>query len=251
MMIKDLRFDLPLLSLFPWIFLYGRPKARYMIKHPEKYSDQDKFDFGMKVIDKIKKRARVKTLVYGVENIPSDETVIFYSNHQGKYDALGVLRAMPGRASSVLWDYKTANRIIAHEMSGLVSAVLIDLKTMKGKAKGILDCIEKVRSGSNLLVFPEGFTDATKGNRVSDFQTGCFACSLKTKTTIVPVTIYDSYKAMNGNNIFKRITTQVHFLKPIRYEDYKELSKQELSDMVRHRIVDKLDSIAYNTTRTA
>lgn len=249
-MIKDLRFDLPLGSLFPWIFLYARPKARYMIRHPEKYSVQDKFDFGMKVIDKIKKRARVDTLVYGSDNIPDGEPVVFYSNHQGKYDALGVLRAMPGKASSVLWDYKTADRIIAHEMSGLVSAVLIDLKSMKGKVKGIIECIEKVQSGSNLLMFPEGFTDATKGNRIGEFQTGCFACSLKTHTTIVPVTIYDSYKAMNGNNIFKHVTTQVHFLPPIRYEEYREMNKQELSDLVRNRIVDKLALIDYNTPRT-
>ena len=242
-MAKDLRFSLPLGSLFPWIFLYARPKARYMMRHPEKYNDQDKFDFGMRVIDKIKHRARVKTLVYGRDNVPRDETVVYYSNHQGKFDALGILRAMNYEPTSVLWDKKTSNRIIATEMSFLVCAVQIDLETMKGKAQGIIEAIDLVKSGRDMLIFPEGYTDPTKCNRLGEFQSGCFACSLKTHTTIVPIAIYDSYKAMNGNNIFKTVTVQVHFLDPIRYEEYKDLNKQELSDLVKSRIEAKIEEL--------
>ena len=163
--------------------------------------------------------------------------------HQGKYDALAILRNMDDIPCAPLWELKAADRILAHEMAYLVNAVLIDLESMKGKAKGIVDAIEQIKTGSNMLIFPEGKTNPDKGNALGEFQSGCFACSLKTKTTIVPVAIYDSYKAMNGNDVFARVTAQVHFLDPIRYDEYKDLNKQELCELVKNRIQAKLDEI--------
>ena len=241
--IKDLRFSVPIAMMLPWIFCYSRVRTRYMMKHPDKYSVQDRYDFGMKVIDHIAKHARVKTIVTGRDKVPKDETCVFYSNHQGKYDALAILRNMDDIPCAPLWELKAADRILAHEMAYLVNAVLIDLESMKGKAKGIVDAIEQIKTGSNMLIFPEGKTNPEKENALGEFQSGCFACSLKTKTTIVPVAIYDSYKAMNGNDVFARVTAQVHFLDPIRYDEYKDLNKQELCELVKNRIQAKLNEI--------
>lgn len=242
-MIKDLRFDLTVASLGLYCLLYAMPKTRYMNRHREKYSDQDLFDFGMDVMNTIRRHSRTTTIAYNNEIIPQDETVVFYANHQGKYDAVGILSSMGGKASSVLWEQKRADRLLAREMAILVQAVLIDLESMKGKVKGIVEAIEKIKSGSNMLIFPEGKTDPTKKNALGEFQSGCFACSLKTKTTIVPVAIYDSYKAMNGNSLIHHVTTQVHFLEPIRYEQYKDMSKQELCDLVEKVISEKMATL--------
>lgn len=59
---------------------------------------------------------------------------------------------------------------------------------------------------------------------------------------MVPVVIYDSYKAMNSNT-FEKVITQVHFLKAIFYEEYGSLTKQQLADLVKSRIADKLEEI--------
>lgn len=242
-MIKDLRFDLTVGSLAFYVFGYAIHKTRYMSRHREKYTNQELFDFGCDIMNTVRRHARVDNAVFGRENIPENETVVFYSNHQGKYDAMGILLGMGGKASSVLWDRKRADRILAREMSFLAQAVLIDLETMKGKAQGIVDAINLVKQGNNMLVFPEGKTDPTKGNKLGEFQSGCFSISMKTKTTIVPVVIWDSYKAMNGNKLLHRVTVQIHFLEPIRYEEYAEMTKQEISDLVESRIAAKLDEL--------
>ncbi|MCR4595810.1 MAG: 1-acyl-sn-glycerol-3-phosphate acyltransferase [Lachnospiraceae bacterium] len=247
--IKDLRFSVPIAVMLPWIFCYSKVRTRYMMNHPDKYSIQDRYDFGMKVIDHIAKHARVTTLVTGRENVPTGETVVFYSNHQGKYDALGILRNMDNIPCAPLWEMKAADRLLAHEMAYLVNAVLIDLESLKGKAKGIVDAIEQIKAGGNMLIFPEGKTDPDKGNALGEFQAGCFACSLKTHTTIVPVAIYDSYKAMNGNNIFDRVRVQIHFLDPIRYDEYKDMNKQEIADLIKGRIAEKLEEIEFGPER--
>ena len=242
-MIKDLRFDIPVASLFFYVFGYAIHKTRYISKHRDKYSTQDMFDFGCDIMNTVRRHAWTTTDAYGQENIPQDETAVFYSNHQGKYDALGILTSMNGKPCSVLWEKKRADRILAREMAFLSQAVLIDLETMKGKAKGIVDAIGLIKEGNNMLVFPEGKTEPTKGNKLGEFQTGCFAISMKTKTTIVPTVIWDSFKAMNGNKIFKHVTTQVHFLEPIPYSEYENLNKQELSNLVEARISEKLKEL--------
>ena len=54
--------------------------------------------------------------------------------------------------------------------------------------------------------------------------------------------VYDSYKSMNSDT-FEKVTTQVHYLTPIPYEEYKELKKPEISELVKSHIAAKLEEI--------
>jgi len=245
-MIKDLRFDLSVASLFFYVFGFAIHKTRYIAKHQERYSTKEKFDFGCDIMNTVRRHALTTTHYEGQENFDDSENYVFYSNHQGKYDALGILLGMKGIPSSVLWDKKRADRILAREMSFLSSAVLIDLETMKGKAKGIIDATNHVKNGGNMLVFPEGMTDPKKQNKLGEFQTGCFAISQKTNTTIIPTVIWDSFKSMNGNNIFYHAHTWVYYLEPIKPSEYEGMTKQDLCDLVKKRIADKLDELEAN-----
>ena len=38
------------------------------------------------------------------------------------------------------------------------------------------------------------------------------------------------------NNTIKKVKVQIHYLKPIEYEEYKELSTNELAQLVQKRI---------------
>ena len=39
------------------------------------------------------------------------------------------------------------------------------------------------------------------------------------------------------------ITTQVHYLEPIYYEEYKDMKSKEIAELVKQRIQDKISSI--------
>ena len=69
----------------------------------------------------------------------------------------------------------------------------------------------------------------------SEFRAGSFKCATKVKAPIVPVAIIDSYKPF-GINSLRSVKTQVHFLKPISYEEYGEMTTQEISQLVKSRI---------------
>lgn len=236
----NLRFYWTVTQSLPYA-TYVVPKAEYMSKHPEKYSRQDCFDFARHLFKYIKRKCYTVTEVYGRENIPDTDNCVFYSNHEGKYDAVGILDAME-RPCSVLWERKQSRIIIAKQVCDLLNGVTIDLNDMRDKVRAIARMTDRLKSGYNMLVFPEGGYNDEKKNSLTEFQSGCFACAFRAKSTVVPVTIYDSYKALNSDT-FEKVTTQVHFLNPINYSEYKDMTKNQLMNLVKDKISERLKNI--------
>lgn len=220
--------------------LFTVPLANYVINHKEIYSAEQRFELARRMINHMRRCSRTATRVYGKENIPKEAGVIFYSNHQGKYDALGILLALE-RPCGVLWEKKQANRLLSKQVCRLLEGVDIDLGDPRDKVRSIHKVTDAVKAGRDFLIFPEGGYKNNR-NELQEFQSGCFACSLRSESPVVPVVIYDSYKAMNSNT-FEKVITQVHFLKAIFYEEYCSLTKQQLADLVKSRIAKKLEEI--------
>lgn len=220
--------------------LFTVPIANHVISHKEKYTEAQRFRLAYRMIDHMRRCSRTATRVYGMENIPREKGAIFYSNHQGKYDALGILLAL-NRPCGVLWEKKQANRLLSKQVCRLLEGVDIDLTDMRDKVRSIHRVTDAVKGGRDFLIFPEGgYTN--NHNELQQFQSGCFSCSLRSRGPVVPVVIYDSYKAMNSNT-FEKVITQVHFLKAVLYEEYGSLTKQQLAELVKCRIAEKLEEI--------
>jgi len=216
------------------------PVANYVIGHKEKYSAMQRFKLAYRMINHMRRCSRTATRVYGVENIPREKGSIFYSNHQGKYDALGILLALK-RPCGVLWEKKQANRLLSKQVCRLLEGVDIDLTDPRDKVRSIHKVTEAVKGGRDFLIFPEGgYTN--NHNELQQFQSGCFSCSLRSRGPVVPVVIYDSYRAMNSNT-FEKVITQVHFLKAILFEEYGSLTKQQVAELVKSRIAERLEEI--------
>ena len=236
----NLRFSSVVVRALPYSLFYAIPKANHMIKNKEQYSYEERCDFAYKIMDYMRKQSRTITKVFGRENIPEESPFILYSNHQGKYDALGILTAL-GKSCGVLWEERQAKKIMGRQVCGLIDGVPIDLTDMRAKVKAISKVTEQIKAGQNMLIFPEGGYN-NNGNNLQEFQAGCFQCALRSQAPIVPVTIFDSFRAMNGNT-FEKVTTQVHFLPPISFEKYGRMSKQEICEMVKNQIAGKLREI--------
>ena len=59
---------------------------------------------------------------------------------------------------------------------------------------------------------------------------------------VVPVALIDSYRVFNSFWLGP-VTTQVHYLPPIYYEEYKNMKTQELAALVKERIQEKIDEV--------
>lgn len=65
---------------------------------------------------------------------------------------------------------------------------------------------------------------------------------MKAKAPIVPVALIDSYKVFNSYTL-GRVTTQVHYLKPLFYEEYRNLKTIEIAKIVQARICEVIENI--------
>ena len=138
-------------------------------------------------------------------------------------------------------DDKRSHKPITTQFITLLKGSRLDRTNMKNQLKTVLDIIEQVKAGRRYIVFPEGGYYRNR-NEVNEFLPGAFKCSIKSRTPIVPVVLIDSYRPFELNSL-KKVRTQVHFLPPIPYEEYKDLNSREIAEKTRALIVAKIKEV--------
>ena len=113
-------------------------------------------------------------------------------------------------------------------------AYMLDREDVRQAMQVIIDVTKEVKKGRNYLIFAEG-TRSKNGNTVGTFKGGSFKSATKAQCPIVPVALIDSFKPFDTNSA-KPVTVQVHFLKPLEYEEYKDMKTTEIASLVQERI---------------
>lgn len=220
---------------------YLIPKMRKEADHPEKYSEEERYNLARYVIRLMKLSGAIRTKAFGTENLPEEGGYMMYPNHQGKYDALGIIYTHKNPCSLVM-DKAKSNTILVREFVDLVQGKRLDKKNVRQALTIINEVSEEVKKGKRYILFPEGGYEFNNRNKVCDFKAGSFKIALKTKAPIIPVALIDSYKVFNSFTLGP-VTTQVHYLKPILFEEYGHMKTQEIANMVRDRIQEKIDDV--------
>lgn len=223
----------------PFILFY-LCKAGYIERHTDRFTEEDRYRVAQKAVSIMQRNGFIHTDVYGAENLPKEGGYVMYSNHQGKYDALGIISGHP-TPCTVMIDDKRSHQIVTSQFITLLRGTRLDKSDMKSQLKSILDVVSEVKSGRRYIIFPEGGYDHNQ-NQVHDFLPGAFKCAMKSQSPIVPVALIDSYKPF-GINSLKPVRTQVHFLPPIFFEDYKEMNSKEIAEYTKKKITDVIDQI--------
>lgn len=224
------------------------PKMRRYVKHPERYSEEDCHALCKVMIAKVAKTARTTTSYFGMENLPAEGGYILYANHQGKYDALGIMWGLP-RPCRVLMDAKRSKMPIANEYVALVRGKRIDRGSVRQQVQCINEIGEEVRDGKVYLIFPEGGYRKDQNNVMNPFHSGCIRSATLSGRPIVPVALIDSYKPF-GIKGLSAVHTQVHFLPPIPYEEFAHRSAAEVAGMIQARIADRMEEVLGYSVRT-
>lgn len=222
----------------PFILFY-LCKAGYIERHTDRFTEEDRYKVAQKAVSIMQRNGFIHTDVYGTENLPKEGGYVMYSNHQGKYDTLGIMYSHP-RPCTVVIDAYRSKLPITDTFIDLVEGCRLDKRDMKTQLKAILEIAENVKKGRRYIIFPEGGYDNNR-NDLQEFMAGSFKCAVKAKAPIVPVAIIDSYKPF-GINSLRKVKTQVHFLEPIYYEEYEGMRTVEIAKLVKSRIGQVIDA---------
>ena len=115
---------------------------------------------------------------------------------------------------------------------------LFDVVALVTAWNKILCAVYKIEL-KNVLIFPEG-TRSRNGNVMGDWHGGSFKCAVKAKATIQPFAVIDTYRVLDEKGS-KPLRCQLHFLKPIPYEEYAGMKTNEIAAMVKARVQTCID----------
>lgn len=207
-------------------------------RNVDKYPEKERYQFLQKIVYRANKGGNVKIESYGTENIPKESGFILFPNHQGMYDMLALIDGCDHPLSVV--SKKEAQKIpLLRDIFKVVKALFMDREDVRQSMKIIMEVSKEVENGRNYVIFPEG-TRSKNGNIVGEFKGGSFKAATKTKCPIVPVALIDSFKPFDTNSI-KQVTVQVHYLKPLLYEEYKDMKTNDIAEEVKRRIVEVIE----------
>lgn len=216
---------------------YLIPKMRKMFQHPERYSEEERYRFAQKMINYMKASGKIRTEVYGCEHLPQEGGYVMFPNHQGKYDALGIIYAHEKPCSFVM-DKAKSYSFLVKEFVDMLGAKRLELDNVRQNLTIINEITEDVKKGRRYVLFSEGGYDQNK-NHVQQFKPGSFKCAMRARAPIVPVALIDSYKPFNSFSLGK-VVTKVVFLEPLFFEDYDGMKTPEIAKLVRGRIMDAM-----------
>lgn len=174
-----------------------------------------------------------KVEVVGAELIPSQGAVLFAANHQGNFDIPLLLGFVPGSKGFVAKIELKRFPLINIWMKK-IHCVFIERGNLRKSLLTMREVIEILKAGHSMVVFPEG--TRSKGKPMGEFKRGSLGIAEKANVPVVPITIVDSYKIMEGNSGFAITPANVKIIisKPI-YP--RKLSfGQDLTNTVRNII---------------
>jgi len=175
------------------------------------------------------------TRFYGQNNVPENGGVMLISNHQSHYDppllAVGLRRRCNFLARKSLFKFKPFAWLI-----DMLDAIPLEIDGI-GFA-GIKESIKRLKNGEIILVFPEG--GRTWDGKVAPFLQGSLTLAQRTKSIIMPAAISGAFEAFPRTQKYPWPwgTFRVVYGKPIFYEEFKDLTEEELRQLCETKIAE-------------
>lgn len=199
----------------------------------KKYTEQERYNEVHKIVKKVNKAANVEIICDGKENIPEQPGYIFFPNHQGMFDALLLLETNINPITFVL-KKELENNWFIKKVIKILDAQVIDREDIRQSLGVINKMTSDVKNGRNYVIFAEG-TRSKTNEKLLDFKGGSFKSAVNAKCPIIPVAIINSYKVMDSKSI-KKVKVIIHYLKPVYYEEYKNMKTVQIAEKVKENI---------------
>ena len=207
-------------------------------KNPDNYPEIERWRHIQKIMNRALKGGNVELTVTGKENIPEKDGLLLVSNHQGLFDVVALVTAWD-KILCAVYKIELKDVPLVKQIAASTKSYAMDREDVRQSLTVIQGCTEQLKAGRNVLIFPEG-TRSKKGNVMGEFHGGSFKCAVKAKADILPFAVIDTYKVLDQKGSGK-MSCQLHYLKPIPYEEYAGMKTTEIAALVKARIQECID----------
>lgn len=174
--------------------------------------------------------------VKGKENVPLNETCYFVCNHQGTIDPAVILAGCPVHLAFISKKENETMPIFGRWALN-IGTIHFDRDSREGNVHMLREAARELKQKKNLLVFPEG--TRSKANRLNEFKAGALLPAYLSKATIVPMALTNAFCLDVKHDHTKKLTLE--FGKPIRADEYKKISQEDLAKDIHDWISGRME----------
>jgi len=179
----------------------------------------------------------VRVDVIGAHRLKPDQAYVFCSNHFSLIDTPLIFASMP-RPFRILARHRLWRIPFLGWHLGRAGHLPVNRENPREAIKNIQEAADKIRTGTTILLFPEG------GRQHSDsahpFKPGAARIAIRAGVPVVPVAIVGTSKILpRGSSHLRPGRAQLRIGDPI---PTAELTKKDGKDLIRH-VQDKVEQI--------
>jgi len=179
--------------------------------------------------------------IEGRENIDKKGTYVVISNHQSLLDILMLFR--------LFFHFKFVSKIEIFKIPLIGWNMYLNryIRLKRGNKKSIArmmkDAERSLSEKNSVLIFPEG-TRSFDG-KIKQFKPGAFILAKKMQLPILPIVISGTNAALPKYTIdfCGSHTIRMKVLEPVSFSEFKDLSVEEISDLMRNKMIRVLDEL--------
>ncbi len=182
----------------------------------------------------------IKVEVEGADNIDPNKTYLFMPNHVSMFDIPLVLGYIPVEFYGI-----QASSHFKMPFYGWVlkkyGNIPIDRSSPRASFRTMMDVVEVLKKGTNILVLPEGTRSMTP--EMAPFKKLPFLMAKKSNVNIMPMAFVGLWDINNKTSLMvKPGKMKVVFGKPIPISIVEEMTEIELREYTRQKIQELLDA---------
>ena len=176
----------------------------------------------------------IRVIVEGLENVDVNRPHVFMCNHQSVMDIAALVQTIP-----VGFRFVAKRELARIPFFGWALAlgghVLIDRGDRPRAIRSLERASGQIRSGTNVIVFPEG--TRSKTGELQSFKKGGFHLAIAAQVPVVPVTVSGSQRITPKHSLrIESGEVKIRYGKPIPTAGMSASDRHPLADEVRSAI---------------
>jgi len=222
--------------IFRWIigFSYFFVIAWYIVIGLLFYKPQQLYVLLSPICRMMLRSVGVRIRVTGRKNVERRKSYLIIINHESLFDPFICVGYIPmyfvalELAEQFSWP-------IWGKLTTLWGNIPLDRRNVTLAMLGLKSAEAALKDSKSIIIFPEGGRTTT--GELGKFKKGAFYLAFNTKADILPIAINGLYKAKTrGDWRVRSANVGFNIGRPVRYEDYRDFSVDELRDRMREKI---------------
>jgi len=183
----------------------------------------------------ILRAAGTPVIAEGLENIPRDRPVMYASNHSSMFDIWALFATLPGSVRFVAKRELFRIPLLGRAMLA-VGHVPIDRAARKKAFEAYDEAARKIRSGTSVLVFPEGTRSRT--GELLPFKNAPFGLAIAAQVPVLPIYVHHTFEILpKGAWRLRPRPIRLLVAPPISTTGLRSEDRERLRDEVRAAMV--------------